>query len=69
MQANPRISHKLEVYVCAHAGEKVEIQSTLVYPVGALSYSPPRITRRTCDHFVDCHLADKAACPMAVTRI
>lgn len=69
MQAIPRISQKSETFVCAHAGEQVQVSSTVVYPIGLLSSSPPRITKRTCDHLVACHLADKTACPMAVTRV
>ena len=69
MQANPRVIQKSEIYVCVHAGEQVEIQSAVVYPIGFLSSSPPRIVQRSCDHYVDCHLADKAACPVGLTQI
>ncbi len=55
--------HKLD---CIHVGEEVRVQSQIVFPIGLLRGDAPRIVNRRCDHFADCHLMDKSACPMGL---
>ncbi len=69
MQAENRIRSNIQEFECSHMGKAVWIKSEIVYPIGILRGTLPRITSRNCDHFVDCRLIDKSACPMAVDRI
>jgi hypothetical protein len=68
MTSDGRVQHKQQDYDCVHAGELVRISSRLVYPVGFLSESPPRMLSKNCDHYTNCHLLDRHACPMAVAH-
>jgi hypothetical protein len=69
MQTSSRIRSENQKYDCAHMGKLVTIGTDFVYPEGLLRGSLPRIVGRKCDHYVDCHLSDKTACPMGLTRI
>lgn len=69
MQAENRIRSDIQNFDCNHMGKLVTIKSEIVYPIGILRSSLPRITSRQCNHFADCRLSDKSACPMAVDRI
>jgi len=67
MLAQNRIRSDVQEYQCAHMGKPVTIRSEVVFPAGILrGMTLPRITSRTCDHYTDCRLSDKRACPMAV---
>lgn len=68
MQIDSRIRRDSVRFDCPHIG-LVQIDTKVVYPRGFLDFSPPRIQRRDCDHYTDCRLMDKYACPMAVNRI
>jgi hypothetical protein len=51
---------------CAHAGGQVTIETLFVAPAEHLPETPPRIASRTCSHYCDCRLQDKAACTFSV---
>ncbi len=69
MQTENRIRSDVQEFECSHMGKAVKIESEIVYPIGILRGTLPRITSRHCDHYADCRLSDKYACPMAVDRI
>lgn len=69
MLAENRIRTNTQDVECAHMGKEVAVQTQIVYPVGILRGTLPRIMSRKCSHYADCRLTDKAACPMAVDRI
>ena len=69
MKSPSRVREVQEEFACPHTPGMVRIHSTVVYPIGLLSGSPPRIVMRECDHYVDCLLSDKRACPKAVASI
>jgi len=66
MLVTSRLQEKVESPECVHVGKEVKIRSQIVYPIGFLRGEAPRITTRKCDHFSDCHLLDKSACPMGL---
>ena len=68
MQMDSRVRRDSTSYRCPHIG-LVQIDTKVVYPRGILDFSPPRIMRRDCDHYADCRLMDRDACPMAVSKI
>ncbi len=67
MHVPERLLEKEQSFECVHVGEKVRIQTQIVYPIGLQRGDAPRITSRKCDHFVDCRLMDKHACPMGLS--
>lgn len=69
MLATNRIRSDVQECDCTHMAKPVTIRSEVVYPAGILRGTLPRIISRKCDHFADCRLSDKSACPMGVGRI
>ena len=66
MHVSGRLRKQEQRLDCIHVGEEVNVQSQIVFPIGLLSGDAPRIVSRKCDHFVDCRLMDKSACPMGL---
>lgn len=61
-----RTFHSKTSRYCSHANCKVELRTTIVYPAEVLPEQPPRVNNRTCSHYFDCSLQDKAACTFVV---
>ncbi len=70
MLSQNRIRSDVQEYDCVHMGKPVIIKSMVVYPEGILrDMRPPRITSRECNHYADCHLGDKCACPVSAGHV
>ena len=67
MHVPGRLQNQAQSVECVHVGEKVRIQSQIVFPIGLLRGDTPRIVSRKCDHNSECHLMDKSACPMGLS--
>lgn len=57
-----------KVCYCEHVGQKVALETELVYPAEFLPDQPPRVRGHRCSHGVNCNRMDKAACVWAGTN-
>lgn len=64
MSWQSRIEQSNATLYCSHANCEIELNSTVVYPAEILPHQSPRITNRTCSHFLNCNLQDKTACSL-----
>jgi hypothetical protein len=69
MSIRDRINKTSSQRFCSHAGCKVELKTTYVYPSDIMPDMGPRIVQRSCSHYFTCSLRDKSACTFAVEQI
>ncbi len=55
-------------FECEHIGQRVRIESELVFPADHLPEQPPRRRARRCSHHLECNLRDTPSCVWAGTH-